>query len=114
MSTRQICARTKVPSRNLRKYCRYGIVRSVKHNRAGRRLFSAAQLELVALLYDLERTGLTMSQLKQYQNVKSPAIRKALLSTQKRQLWQEITERQRSIDFIERQEELLGQEHGSR
>lgn len=106
-TARQVSTKLTIPSRFIRNYCRNGLIRHVRHNRAGRRMFNAEQLDQIALLYGLQKAGFTLAQLKQYLNAKDPALQKSLLATQKRQLWQEITERQQAIDFIERQEEYL-------
>lgn len=59
----------------------------------------------------MKRAGFTTAEIRQYSRLyrrghATITERSALLTTRKRQLWQEITERQKAIDFIERQEEL--------
>lgn len=58
---------------------------------------------------------MSQAELKQYtrlfrQGKDTLAERKAMLETQKRQLWQELEDRQQGIDFLERQTELIDQE----
>lgn len=109
LTARQASAQLRIPSRIVRTYCAWGLVKNVRHNRAGRRVFTAAQLEQIALLYGLQKAGFNRAQLKQYIHAQSPALQKSLLATQKRQLWQQLEDIKSSIDFIERQEELLSE-----
>lgn len=59
----------------------------------------------------MKQAGFTTAEIRQYSRLyrhgdSTLPERTAILTTRKRQLWQEITERQKAIDFIERQEEL--------
>ena len=59
----------------------------------------------------MKQSGFASREIRQYsrlyrQGDTTIAERTALLTTRKRQLWQEITDRQKAIDFIERQEEI--------
>jgi hypothetical protein len=58
---------------------------------------------------------LKQTELKKYtrlfrQGEETLAERKAMLETQKRQLWQELEDKQQGIDFLERQVELIERE----
>lgn len=79
----------------------------VSHNQFGRRIFTEDQIDRIALIYGLQSAGFDRESLKRYFGTKDIELQKSLLATQKRQLWQEITARQKSIDFIERQEDLV-------
>jgi len=94
--------------------CKRGLVPHIKHNRLGRRVFNQEQVDLIAILLKMRAAGFTTAELRQYSRLyregEATAERRlAMLTTRKRQLWQEIKERQDSIDFIERQEELFAQ-----
>lgn len=96
----------------LRHFCNKGLIPGVRRNRRGYRVLNEAQLDLAQILIEMKRAGFTTTELRQYsklsrQGDSTLAERTAILTTRKRQLWQEITERQRAIDFIERQEELV-------
>ena len=72
------------------------------------------RVDLIAILIKMRSAGFSTKELRQYsrlyrQGDSTADERLAMLTTRKRQLWQEIKERQESIDFIERQEELAGQ-----
>ncbi len=108
LTMRQVSAKLNIPSRKIRNYCTWGLLKHVRHNKVGRRIFTAEQLDQIALLYGLQKAGFNHDQLKQYARTKDKSLQKSLLATQKRQLWQELEDIKSSIDFIERQEELLG------
>lgn len=101
-----------VKSHVLRYFCNKGLIPGVRRNRRGYRVLDEGQLELAQILINMKHAGFTTNELKQYsrlyrQGDETRAERTAILTTRKRQIWQEITERQQAIDFIERQEELL-------
>ena len=110
----EICKQLNV-SRNIVAYlCRRGLVPHIKHNRLGYRTFNQQQVDLIAILLKMRSAGFTSTELRQYsrlyrQGESTAEERLAMLTTRKHQLWQEIKERQASIDFIERQEELARQ-----
>ncbi len=108
LTMRQVSAKLNIPSRKIRNYCTWGLLNHVRHNKVGRRIFTAEQLDQIALLYGLQKAGFNRAQLKQYARTQDPTLQKSLLATQKRQLWQELENIKSNIDFIERQEELLG------
>ena len=108
MLFRSVSAKLNIPSRKIRNYCTWGLLNHVRHNKVGRRIFTAEQLDQIALLYGLQKAGFNRAQLKQYARTQDPTLQKSLLATQKRQLWQELENIKSNIDFIERQEELLG------
>lgn len=110
LTAHQVGLEFNIPNRNIRTLCNWGLVKGLRYNHVGRRMFSTQQAELVSMLYNLQKSGFSKEQLKQFVATKDKEERIALLRTQKRQLWQEISERQKSIDFIERQEEILADE----
>ncbi len=96
----------------LRYFCNKGLIPGVRRNRRGYRVLTPEQLDLAQILVQMKQSGFTPAELRQYtrlyrQGDSTKAERTAILTTRKRQLWQEITERQQAIDFIERQEEQL-------
>lgn len=109
---KQAGERLEMPTYTLRKFCNSGLLGAVKRRRGGYRVLSGGQLELAWLLERLRRSGLSYDDLKTYARLErggdaTAAERKAILETQKRQLWQELQDRQKGIDFIERRIELL-------
>lgn len=106
-----------VSSWTLRRFCNSGFIPHVRRNRQGYRLLEPWQVDLLQVLIGLERCGCTRRELRKYsalyrQGDSTLAERKALLLTRKRQLWQELEDRQSGIDFIERQEEIIEQQLG--
>lgn len=106
-----------VPIWKIRSFCNSGFIPHVRRNRQGYRLLEPWQVNLLQVLIGLERCGCTRRELRKYsalyrQGDSTLAERKALLLTRKRQLWQELEDRQSGIDFIERQEEIIEQQLG--
>lgn len=101
-----------VPTHTLRRLCNSGLIPHIKRNRYGHRVLAEWQLDLAKILVEMRKCGFRNNELRRYaryyrQGDATKADRCAMLTTRKRQLWQEIVERQQAIDFIERQEELL-------
>ena len=113
-TTADVCKQLGVPRYTVTNLYKRGLIPHVKHNRFGRRTFTHEQVDLIAILIKMRSAGFSTKELRQYsrlyrQGDSTADERLAMLITRKRQLWQEIKERQESIDFIERQEELAGQ-----
>lgn len=94
----------------LRRLCNSGLIPHVRRNHLGFRVLEAWQIN-----YARTMLGLKLSELKNYTSLyrrgaETLPERKAILETQKRQLWQELEDRKQGIDFIERQIELIDQE----
>jgi len=103
-----------VETHTLRRLCNAGLIPHVRRARNGYRVLTTAQVDLARVLLDMKQAGFTSAEVRQYarlsrQGDAALSARVAMLTTRKRQLWQEITERQQAIDFIERQEELFQQ-----
>lgn len=99
----------------LRRLCNSGLIPNVRRNSHGFRILEAWQIDYARTLLGLRQAGFTQADLKKYtrlfrQGEETLAERKAMLETQKRQLWQELEDRQQGIDFLERQIELLERE----
>ncbi len=95
----------------VRHFCDAGYIPHVRRNRSYQRLLTPAQFELLAILVRMKQSGFKKSEIKHYAKLareghSTAQQRLAILTTRKRQLWQEIKARQAAIDFIERQEEL--------
>lgn len=104
--------RLNVEPHALRYFCNKGLIPGVRRNRRGYRVLDESQLDLAKILISMKRAGFTTAEIRQYsrlyhQDDSTLQERTAILTTRKRQLWQEITDRQKAIDFIERQEEQL-------
>ncbi len=99
----------------IRRFCNNGFVPQVRRNSRAYRILEDPQLELIAILVALRGAGLERKALKKYaklypQGTTTLPERKAMLETRKRQLWQELEERQQAIDLLERQIEMMDQE----
>lgn len=113
-SIKEASKRLDIPSTTIRWFLKNGLIPHVKRQRNGYRVLDDAQLDLLQVLFNMKRAGFPKKEIRQYsrlyrQGEQTAEQRLAMLTTRKRQIWQEITERQKSIDFIERQEEILAQ-----
>ena len=101
-----------ISAKALRSLCIAGLLPGVKRNRRGHRILTEAQVNLAEVLIKMREGGFKPRELRKYSRLyrggaSTKLERKAMLTTRKRQIWQEIQARQATIDFIERQEELL-------
>lgn len=103
-----------VPSYKLRRYCNANIVPGLRPARFGKhRTFTPEQVDYLRQAVFLNRAGFTTKDLRKYIKLaqvtgeKARQERMAMLKTHKRQVWQELEDLQATIDFLERQEELL-------
>lgn len=111
-SLREASQELGVPTSRLRYYCNAGLVPQVRRTLGRHRVLAKWQLEWLATLVGLRKAGLGMTELRRYANwcregKATLAERKALLATRRRQLWQELEDRQSAIDFLERREEMI-------
>lgn len=111
----QASAQLGVAGHALRLLCNSGLIPNVRRNSYGFRVLEDWQIDYARTILGLRQAGLSQAELKQYtrlfrQGKDTLAERKAMLETQKRQLWQELEDRQQGIDFLERQAELIDQE----
>lgn len=111
---REVSERLGVKSQVLRRYCNRGFVPGMIRVLPGRpRVFTEEQVDYLRLALFLTRAGFTTKDLRKYVallrkgGAEADAERKAMLATHKRQVWQELEDLQKTIDFIERQEELI-------
>lgn len=103
----------------LRRLCNSGLIPRVRRNKRGFRVLAPWQLNLAVLLLRLRQVGFNRTELKRFarlteQGEATLTERKAILETQKRQLWQELEDRQHEIDLLERQIELLDKDIAER
>lgn len=115
----QISEKLGVPQNTIRRLCNTGLVPYVRRNRLGHRVFEDWQLSHIRIILGLRQAGLKNSELRHYthlvrQGRRTLPERKALMETQKRQLWQQLEDIQQGIDFLERQTEIIDQEFKSR
>ena len=99
-----------IPVYTLRRFCNAGVVRGIRRKRNGYRILSGEQVELLRVFVRMSQAGFTMKEIKKYANLQRQCMRgecKAILETKRRQLWTQINERQRGIDFIERAIEIM-------
>lgn len=99
-----------IPRNTVRNFCNRGLVPHVRRDAKHQRIFEPWQVDLLGILINMRQAGFRSRELKRYsalyrQGSKTSAERLAMLTTRKRQLWQEIADRQAAIDFIERWEE---------
>lgn len=109
-----ICQQLSVSRYAIARLCNRGLIPYVKRNKHGRRIFNQTQVDLINILIKMRSAGFSSKEIRHYsrlyrQGESTAEQRLAMLTTRKRQLWQEIKERQEAIDFIERQEEIFGQ-----
>ena len=95
--------------------CNSGLVPGVRRDRSLHRVFEEWQVNHIRTLLGLRDAGLSKAELKRYANLVRQGSstlpeRKALMDTQRRQLWQTLEDIQASIDFLERQSDLIDQE----
>ncbi len=114
-TVRQAAVKLGVPKSKIRYYATCGLIPNLKHSRSGYRLFSDDQIDWLMTLFKLANAGFSIRDLKKYAALHFSASdtipdQKAMLATQKCQLWQQLEQIQDSIDFIERQIEYLEQE----
>lgn len=110
---KQVRQKINIPTYTLRKFCDKGLIRGVRR-RGGYRVFNEEQIEQARTLNRLIQCGMSWNDLRTYMELEragdqTVAQRKAMLETKKRQLWQEIEDKQACIDFIERKEEIFNQ-----
>lgn len=109
------CEKLGVSGDVLRHLCNSGLIPQVRRDHLGRRVLADWQIDYARVLLQLRRAGFKTADLKRYtrlfrQGASTLAERKAMLETQKRQLWQELDEQRQSIDDLERQIELIDRE----
>lgn len=112
LTIRQVSQELGIPIYTIRYFCNHGLVPGVKRSVGGHRNFNRAQCGWIGTLYALRRCGFTNKQLKVYRDLchqghETLSERKAMLTTQKRQLRQQAEDLDKGIDFIERREELF-------
>lgn len=108
----EVCNILGAPKPFVRKLINNGAVTGVKRQRNHYRILNPEQLELVRTLYFLNRSGMTIRELKQYARLEQSgkiAECKAILETRRRQQWEQIKDLQENIDVIERKIELWEQ-----
>ncbi len=110
----EVSEKLQIPQSTLRYFCNSGLIPAVRRNRLGHRIFEEWQLDHIRVMLGLRQAGFTKSDLKRYahlvrQGELTLSERKALMETQKRQLWQQLEGLQQGIDFLERQIEQIDQ-----
>lgn len=111
-NTRQVAERLNVSVYVIRRLCNSGLIPHVRRDHFRNRVLTAEQVEYAGILIKLEQAGMTRSELRQFAKLfwrgdGTLVEQKAMLETQKRQLWQELEARKRGIDILERQIELI-------
>ncbi len=110
ITTTDASKKLEVSARTIRHFCDSGYIPHIKRNHKYQRILTPEQFELLTILVKLKQSGFKKSEIKCYaklsrQGTASESERLAILTTRKHQLQQEIKDRQKAIDFIERQEE---------
>lgn len=119
ISLKEASEQLSVPLAKVRHLCNSGLIPGVRRNAYGHRLLSSAQVDLLEIFLQMRQAGFRPKELRQYsrlyrQGSSTGAKRLAMLTTRKHQLRQEILDRQKAVDFIERQEENYQQNRGER
>lgn len=113
---REVSKMLGVPAYALRRYCNSSLLPGWRHSLGERRVFTTEQVDRLGLIAGLYRAGFSTAEVKKYLNflqddeVEARAVCRELLLTHKRQVWQELEELQKTIDFLERQEDLLNKQ----
>ena len=100
-----------IPKYTISNFCNQGLIPHVRRNSKGFRVLEPWQVDLLQILLGMKQAGFAHKEIRQYsrlfrQGKQTEKERLAMLTTRKHQLRQEISERQKAIDFIERQEEI--------
>ena len=112
LTMRSVSKALGVNSRVLRAYCNAGLVPGLRYVRTSR-VFTPEQVDWLKILIGLSSAGFTKADLRKYARLAQASTpeatteRLAMLKTHKRQVWQDLEDLQATIDFLERQEELL-------
>ncbi len=119
ISLKEASEQLSVPLAKVRHLCNSGLIPGVRRNAYGHRLLSPAQVDLLEIFLQMRQAGFRPKELRQYsrlyrQGSSTEVKRLAMLTTRKHQLRQEILDRQKAVDFIERQEEIYQQNRGER
>lgn len=112
MTVKQVAEELSVSTGLVRRLCNKGLIPQVRRNSRGYRVFARWQAELIGTLVGLRQAGLDNSELRRFARLyrfgsESLLERKAILETRKRQLWQELEDKQTGIDYLERQIEVI-------
>ncbi len=112
LTMREVSRELGIPVYTIRYFCNHGLVPNVRRARGGRRVFTAEQCDWLKSLWQLKNCGLKVDELRKYARLcrdgdVTLAERKAILTTQERQLRQEAEDISQAIDFLERREELI-------
>jgi len=105
----------KTTTQTIRRLCSQGLIPHVRRDQNHHRILEPWQVDLARILLGMKQVGFRPKEIRQYsrlfrQGEQTAKQRLAMLTTRKRQLWQEIKQRQEAIDFIERQEEIYQKE----
>lgn len=112
ITARQAANQLGVSPQTIRRFCNHGLLYNVRRTRTGYRIFTPAQVDELNLAVHLRACGLSLAETKKYLRLSrvgasTASERKLLLQTKKRQLWLQLSDLRKNIDFIERQEELI-------
>lgn len=97
----------------IRRFCNKGLVPGYKYTMRRHKTFTPEQVNWLRILVFLGRAGFSVSDMRKYVRLAQTETRAAelerleMLRTHKRQVWQELEDLQATIDFLERQEELI-------
>lgn len=113
---REVSRELGIPTYTVRRFCNAGLIRGIRRKRNGYRILNREQVELLKTFVRMSQVGFRMEEIKKYarllrQGGKALTECKAMLETQRRQLWTQIEERQKGIDFIERSIEIIDNEN---
>lgn len=114
-SVKEVSESLGVQKYTVSRLCNQGLIPHVHRDGNGHRILEPWQIDLIAVLLGMKQAGFRPREIRQYahlfrQGKQTESERLAMLTTRKRQLWHEIEARQKAIDFIERQEEVVA--HG--
>lgn len=114
---KEVAGRLGVSPYVVRRLCNTGLVPQVRRAQNRYRVLTEEQVDYARVLLGLRQAGLSNAELRKYTGLYrrgegTLVERKAMMETQKRQLWQELEDKRQGIDFLERQIELIDAEMG--
>lgn len=111
----EACEMLNISRSALVRLCNSGLIRHIRRDQRYRRILNEEQINLARTLLGLRQAGFKNGDIRRYsklfyQGSSALSELKALVDTRRRQLWQNLESIQASIDFLERQSELIDQE----
>jgi len=110
-SMKEACQKTNMTYEALKFYCNQGLIPHVKRDAKNHRVFDDRDIAWINSLQCLKNCGMGIQEMKDYlelclQGPPSIPERKAILAQKRSELLQSMDEIQKSIDYIDRKQQL--------